>query len=385
MPPQRILAILEAESISGSTKGVIEFVRQIPPPGLVVPGPALSLMKFSRGPQADNILTRTLRDLQLPLHVIEEAGPYDLRVLARLRELVRQLQPDLIWSNSVKSHFLVRMSGIHRRAGWVAFHHGYTTTNLKMRVYNQMDRWSLRGADRVITVCQPFARELSAMGIPRERILVQHMPIRPFMPPEPELLSALRQRLGIGGETKVLLSVGRFSREKGHADLIHSFSSMRRMLPETPMQLVLVGEGPEQEPVRRLCQELNLDEAVTFAGQQEDVRPFYGIADLFLLPSHSEGSPNVLLEAMAAGIPVVATSVGGIPELAEPEKDALLVPSHDPEALAAASVRILQQEDLRERLTRSAREIVGQKTPDAYYTALQAVFTKAGATGTSKR
>jgi glycosyltransferase involved in cell wall biosynthesis len=122
-----------------------------------------------------------------------------------------------------------------------------------------------------------------------------------------------------------------------------------------------------------LCRRLKLTAEVTLAGHQDDVRPYYAMADVFVLPSHSEGSPNVLLEAMSMGVPVVATSVGGIPELVTDES-ALLVEKRDVSALAAAISRVLEDRQLHESLKCAGRESVLRHTTDAYYEGIAGIF-----------
>jgi glycosyltransferase involved in cell wall biosynthesis len=122
---------------------------------------------------------------------------------------------------------------------------------------------------------------------------------------------------------------------------------------------------------------LNLTDAVTLAGQQDDINPYYAIADVFLLPSLTEGCPNVLLEAMAAGVPVVATAVGGVPEVATNGKDAILVKKRDSDALASATAEILENRQLRDRLVSQARDIVLRKSPKAYFRSVASVFNQA--------
>src|SRR5207248_7230096 len=114
-----------------------------------------------------------------------------------------------------------------------------------------------------------------------------------------------------------------------------------------------------------------IGQRIIFAGQVTDVRPFYAMSDAFVLPSHTEGSPNVLLEAMAARVPIVATAVGGVPEIVENEESALLVPANDPAALAAAIVRLLTDADLGRRLTMNAAETVSKNhSPEEYVRSL---------------
>jgi glycosyltransferase involved in cell wall biosynthesis len=115
----------------------------------------------------------------------------------------------------------------------------------------------------------------------------------------------------------VIVSIGRLSREKGHDDLVHAIAGVREMDPGLKFKVLLVGDGPEREHLEATVADLRLSNEILFVGHVSDVAPFYSIADVMALPSHSEGSPNVLLEAMAAGIPSVATEVGGVPEIAD--------------------------------------------------------------------
>jgi glycosyltransferase involved in cell wall biosynthesis len=245
---------------------------------------------------------------------------------------------------------------------------------MKMQFSNQLDRWSLRAADCILTACHPFAKDLESKGIRPNRIRIQHSPIRPFQPIDPERIARLRRQLGIANGTTVLLSVGRLSAEKGHADLICAFRAFRQQNPKLHIRLILVGEGPERPHLSSLCERLKLGEEVTLTGHQDDIGPYYAIADLFVLPSHSEGSPNVLLEAMSAGIPVIATNAGGIPELATHETDALLVEKKDVDALAGAISRLLADAELRKRLSSSGQRVILRHTPEAYYRSIASVF-----------
>jgi len=222
-----------------------------------------------------------------------------------------------------------------------------------------------------------FVEELEGKNVQPDHIHVQHNPIRPSAPVSEQRKSKLRHQLGFDTQTRVLLCVGRFSREKGHADLVRAFPIIRELAGDLPLRLVLVGEGRERSRIEGLCRTLDLTDVVIFAGQQEDIEPYYGIADVFLLPSLSEGCPNALLEAMAAGVPVVATAVGGVPEVVKSGRDAILVKKCDRDGLAFATAELLKDQQLRERLVSSAREIVSRKTPEAYFKSVASVFSQA--------
>lgn len=372
----RVLAMLEAHSITGSAKAVLEFAREAAQEHPGIPKIDLSILTFDRG-HGENCLTKAIRDIGTPLDVVSERRRFDTNVLPQLRAAVENRRADIVWSNSVKSHFLVRWAGLNRSRGWVAFHHGYTKTDPKMRIYNQLDWWSLQRADQVLTSSASFVEELARKNVLPKHIHVQHMPIRPFVPVSEKRIAELRHELGFDDRTRVLLTVGRLSREKGHVDLIRAFPRMRELAGGAPLRLVLVGEGPERAKIEELCRDLHVTDAVTLAGQQDDINPYYGIADVFLLPSLSEGCPNALLEAMAAGVPVVATAVGGIPEVVTGGRDAILVKKRDAAGLATATAQILKDQRFRDRLVSNAREIISRKSPEGYFKSITSVFNQA--------
>jgi len=285
-------------------------------------------------------------------------------------------EKDVFWTNSLKAHFLVRLAGLNRSMKWVAFHHGYTTTDIKVRAYNQLDRWSLPKANRVLTSSGAFVGELVRMNVQANRIHVQHMPIRPFAGVSEKEKRELRKRIGCNDQTRILLSVGRLSYEKGHTDLVRSFPKIRDLVGGLQLQLLIVGEGPERPRIEKLCRSLDLSSVVTLVGQQHPIEPYYAIADLFLLPSLSEGCPNVVLEAMAAGVPVVATAVGGLPEIATNRRDAILVEKHDEAALASAAAELLKNRELRDRVVSCAHEIVSRKIPESFFRSITCVFSQ---------
>src|SRR5664279_86754 len=250
----------------------------------------------------------------------------------------------------------MRVTGLARRVPWIAFHHGFTTTNLKDKIHSHVARWAMKGATHIVTVCQAFSHDLTLSGILASRISIQHNSVESFVRPTDEEVWLLRKQLGIPGDVGVVLAVGRLSSEKGHIDLIEGTALLLRAADAAAQfRVVIVGDGPERTMLESRLQELGLGDRVLLVGQQRDVRPYYAIADILVLPSHSEGSPNVLLEAMAAGVPIVATAVGGTVELVCDEKTALLVPSRDPKALSQAMGRLLQDRALADRLAAAAQ------------------------------
>ncbi len=323
-----------------------------------------------------NEFVTAVRELGLAVDVIPERRRFDLSVLPALRKVIEERSPSIVVTHSVKSHFLLWRSRISRHCPWVAFHHGYTSTDRKMRVYNRLDRWSLPSADRLITVCRAFARELSrSTGVALGNIAVLHNSIRQQPPASETEVKDLRSRFGIANDESLILAVGRLSKEKAHIDLLAAFSRLHESNPEVKSRLFIVGDGPERGRLEAAADSLGVKDRVVFTGQLSYVWPFYFAADVFALPSHSEGSPNVLLEAMAAGIPIVATEVGGVPEMVEHNQSALLVPASDRPALAAAIARVLTDGELARRLTTNASALVGTRySPENYVRSLVEIY-----------
>ena len=351
--------------MTGPAKNLLNFCRLTRSRSFYVDEPSrleVSVATFDRATGTtnakSNAFVQAFRDEGIIVDVIHERFRFDPRAIKQLREIVDQRKPDIIQTHGIKSHFLIKLSGLGKRNPWIAYHHGYTTTDLKMRIYNQLNRWSLPSATQVITVCNEFAKQLVKRGVQAGCISVSHNSVvAPRKVSEVEQQS-LRENLGIDDEDRVIVTIGRLSREKGHADLIAALAALRELSPELKVKLLIVGDGPEREALSRAIAERNLSAQVMFVGQVDDVAPYYALADVLALPSHSEGSPNVLLEAMAACLPIVATTVGGVPEIAANEETALLVPPRDPQTFADALYRILMNKDLAASLGGKAAERV---------------------------
>ena len=200
---------------------------------------------------------------------------------------------------------------------------------------------SLDSADAVITVSRHLADYIVRAGIPHEKVHVVHRGVdralfRPFS------REAARRKLGIDPETKVLVSVGRLVPVKGFSVLIEACRVLREW--DERIACYVLGGGPLERALRRQVERNGLDGIVRLCGpqRQQELARWYQAADLAVLPSLSEGIPNVLLEAMACGTPFVGSAVGGVPEIADPHCDRL-VPPGDAVKLAEAVRSRLEQ------------------------------------------
>jgi len=362
----RVLSLVEATFVTGPAKSLMEFAAIAANPGEGLPSVRNAIATFQR-PSSGTTFLQSAKSAGLEVEVIREGFAFDPGVIRQIREVIAKQRPHIIQSMNFKSHFLVRLLGLQQNCKWIGFHHGYTWTDFKNSLYNQLDRWSLRKADAVVTVCAPFARELEEFGVRPERLVIQHNSIGPFVPVPQEEATKLRITLGIPENAITLLSVGRLSKEKGHIDLIEAIAKARSGYKgERLLRLVIVGDGPERPAIEKRVKELALSDVVISAGFQANVAPYYQIADIAVLPSHSEGSPYALLEAMSAGVPIVATTVGGVPEIATDGENALLVQRQNPGELAARILDLISNSQFRERLSAAGKERVRHYDPESY-------------------
>jgi glycosyltransferase involved in cell wall biosynthesis len=209
--------------------------------------------------------------------------------------------------------------------------------------------WALGRSRHVVAVSQALADRLTELGVDPARITVLYNGVDParFHPvPRDEA----RRALGFGATDRVVLYVGNIQASKGCADLMQAFALLRLRLPG--LKLVYVGAGPLARSLAEQAAALGAAGDVSFPGRlpHEQIVKWFGAADVFCLPSHAEGVPNVVLEAMACGTPVVASRVGGIPEVL-PEFAGLMVPAKDPPALAEALFTALHAAWDRPRIT----------------------------------
>lgn len=377
----RVLSIVEGTWVTGPLKPLLMFAQGAAHAGTDGTRAQVSLAVTTRVSPSretpDNALLRTAREQDVPIEALTERRAWDPALLRRYADLITRVRPDIVETHQVKCHFILRLAlalkGLRQDFRWIAFHHGYTRASLKLSLYESLDCWSLRKPDRIVTFCQPFARELAKRGACPERISVIPNAIDRPADPEPARVAALRTALGVGPGDLLLLSVGRLSPEKGHAHLIQALSGVRRAgTVAGKVRLALVGDGPERRPLETQAASLGVDAA--FLGHQSDVWPYYFAADVFVLPSLTEGSPLALIEAMHAGCTILASSVGGVPELVENERSALLTAPGDAAALRQCLTRVIDSPSLRAALAAEGREDARQLSPEAYRDRLFSIY-----------
>jgi glycosyltransferase involved in cell wall biosynthesis len=278
----------------------------------------------------------------------------DLTAIRRLHRLVAAWRPDVVHAHGLRAGALVAIAAAFvrpstyaaRPALIVTVHNAPAAGGVTGAIYRVLELIVARRADSVLCVSADLEQRMRVAGARR----VAHAPVPAY--PVPALAGVSTEMSPVTDgvpDRPLVLAVGRLAAQKGFATLLDAASRWRDMAPE-PV-LVIVGEGPLKADLKSQAVALHLD--ARFPGQRDDVPALLAAAAVFVLPSAWEGQPLILQEALRAGVPVVATRVGGTPELTGKDA-ALLVPAGDPDELAGAVRAVLTDPALAARLRQAA-------------------------------
>ncbi len=266
----------------------------------------------------------------------------------QLAGLVSRVKPALLHTHGYRADIIGGLVGRACGLPVVSTVHGFTGGSRRNRLNERIQCMALRYADGIIAVSKPLAGKLAAAGIPDSRI---HFVQNGFAPASNTLPRTLaRQRLGIPDDRLVAAWVGRLSAEKGPDIALDCLLHC-----ETQWHLSIIGEGREGARLRERARSLGIVERVTWHGALQQAARLLPAFDALILSSRTEGTPIVLFEAMAAQVPIVATSVGGVPDVLT-AGDAILVPPENPHAIAAGLDAIARDQRAADRRAASSNQ-----------------------------
>ncbi len=301
-------------------------------------------------------------------HLVQEqlqGGRYDPTVTFKLAHRLRQFSPDILFlldhHNAILWGGLAGvLGGVKKRV--VASH---ATRRMGGRPsFNGVDRWVVRTASAVVALSDSHAAYLrDSEGIPGSKLVVIENGIdcERYANVDGKEAALERTRLGIGGEDRVVLMVAALRPEKAHESLLAAAAAL--VTSPDSWKFLVVGDGELREALESKAGEMGLGAQVLFLGERADIPVLLALSDVLVLPSHDavETLPLAVLEAMAAGVPVVASSVGSLPDVLENDVNGKLITPADADGLARAVRDIITDRTKSARMTDNARETVRER------------------------
>lgn len=354
----RILHLMASNFIGGPEKQILHHALEATSPAREV-----SIASFRKGLARPEFLQRAA-EMGLPTLELSSSR-FDIRVIFELARELRRKEISILCTHGYKANIVGCAATHFTSCAQIAFVRGWTAETPRVNFYEGLDRLLLRRTDRVVCISRPLAEQLS-----KERRGLHAPVIIPnavLIPTEHIVLpldrTAIRRALGLREDAFLVCAVGRLSVEKGQR---HLLDAARILVSQNPkLQILVLGEGRERKRLEDQVARLGMKNHVIFVGFKDDVHSWIQACDVLANPSLTEGVPNVVLEAMALGTPVVATSVGGLPDLVQHGESGLLVPAGDPLALAAAIWDLCANPQEALRLARNAQTRVSREYSSA--------------------
>jgi glycosyltransferase involved in cell wall biosynthesis len=337
LPPFRVLHLISSAGFLGAENVALELAVQSRAAGLHV---SIAVLVAGRNPNTE--LAEAARSREIPVTVHPCAGRLDAQVINIIRQEIDGGRIDVLHSHNYKSNFYAWRALRGTRCAWVITNHG-RRSGFRLLLYNLADAYVARHADRVVAVSDRIARKLRFAGVRRDsiRVIDNGIDTKRFMGNGAP--SGLRASLGIPCDAQVVGTIGSLTREKGHTCLIRAVPRVLERFPSA--YFLVIGDGPERDILAGEAEKLGIRERIVFTGSRTDIPHLLKVMDLFAFPSLLEGLPMALLEAQAAGVPTVATTVGAIPRVIVDGVTGLLVPPGNPATIADSISRLLENPD----------------------------------------
>lgn len=367
VPPLRVLAVIDGLHLAGAQKLLLGLAREG-----VSTGIELDVVSLE-APGATATVIPELHAAGVRIWSLDAERLLDLRAFVRLVRLIRGSDHDLVHAHL---RYAITMAPLAARLGRIpsvcSFHHVPTVMTPRGRLKEWLAVRAATFSDVVLTVSwaqrRGFEQRYRLGRSARWQVLPNGIDLNPFLAAHGSSLP--KDLRALTGPGPVVVMVARLLEGKGHEVAVEAWPQVLARV--SGACLLLVGDGPLERRIVALAEHLGIADRVVLAGARRDVPAIVAGADLVVLPSESEALPTVLIEAAAAGRAVVATRVGGIPEIVDHARTGLLVPPRDPQAFAGSVVELLEDREERERMGRAARILAEERFAVARWAARMA-------------
>ncbi len=348
-----IVWFIDGLGMGGAERLLVPFLRELH-------GPAFHVRVCAFQVKDDNVMAEQIRQLGVPVDLLPIAHLRDMGAIPRLARYLGQQQAHLVHTQLEFANTLgtmaARLRGLPTVATLHTFDDGQTPGKEARRI--RLMWWTLRhGCRQIIAVSDGLRRYLEQEAqLPPERCLTLYngIDVTRFCPQPAAARQAQRQAFHIPPAAPLLITVAVLRQPKGIQYMLQALPALRQTWPD--LRYLVVGSGAYEAELKALARQLGVTEAVIFAGVRHDIPDLLAMSDLFVLPTLDDALPTVLMEAMAVGLPLVASNVGGVPEMVSPQQNGLLVPAGDAAALAQACRHILQNPTLAQSMSAAGQQ-----------------------------
>ena len=362
-----VIHVITRLSLGGSSENTVLSVAGLVEAGhdcVLVAGAEQSEPSVVRAAQA-----RGCRVDLMPSLVREPSPVRDLQASLALMRMFRRRRPDLVHTHTSKAGFVGRLAArvarvpaiVHTPHGHVFY--GYYGAG-PTAVFVLLERIAARWTDRIIVLTERGAEEHLARGVgrPPQYVAIPSGVDTDRLRARAPGREIARRRLGLPVDAAVVVGVGRLVPVKGFDMLVASLPKVRAAVPS--LRVLVVGDGPDRPALEALARSLGVADVLLVTGTQGDVIPYIAAADVLVAPSRNEGMGRVLIEAMALGVPVIGSRVGGIPSVLAGGEFGSLVPPDAPHAIAEALIELLGDPALRAKFAEAGRKRAEEFTVD---------------------
>ncbi len=292
-------------------------------------------------------ISRRMEEAGVRIRYLDKKLGLDLSMVPKLTRILKEEKPDVVHTHLDVIKYAVAAARIAKVPRCVHTVHNVADKEAEGRAQKIINGFYFRRGWSVPVALSPEVQSSIAAfyGLRKERVPVAYNGV--------DLSRCLPKESYDTAESFHILHIGRFNEQKNHGMLLRVFQKLA--LEDPSLRLDLIGDGELRQEMEALAESLSLKEKISFLGAQSNVYPYLHNADLFLLPSRYEGIPMTIIEAMGTGLPIVATAVGGVPDMLKNGEDGIMVPCEE-EAVVKACKALIENKAMREKLGRAARK-----------------------------
>lgn len=335
----RIAHFIATNFFGGPEKQILEHARRMGRSGLQV-----VLVSYLEGKGGNELIERAEGE-GIAARIMPSRSALSPASVLDLIKVLKKDSIEVLCTHGYKPDLIGRLASWAAGVPMIAVSRGWTGENGKVRLYEGLDKKVLRLADHIIPVSGGQKEKIKRLGVREEKLTVIYNGVELDGARSPS--GALKKEFGLSPETALIISAGRLSPEKNFAGLVQA---ARTVVGRADAAFIVFGDGPLRKELENKASEAGLGGRFLFPGFRKDVSALFAEADVFALPSFTEGLPNVVLEAYACKRPVVATAVGGTPEVVRDGVTGFLVKPEESGLMAERILELVVDEGLRIRM-----------------------------------